>query len=292
MEREGAQPTGDTAVGRAGARHAPRAVALMILGLSALVAAVLARATPAGDGPGGAPVDLAGIVAAVEQGLLIVGVLVAAAVAVGFVWVVARGEAVPRDRSTTQQLRAIATFVLMVYLVVVLLGVVLPRLFSTGGPGGPDDGALGDAAVGASGGGPTWPVAVVLVAAVVSLVAWWRLRDRFEADPEAVDAAARDVLTAAVEETDDGAAVDDVVIAAYARLQRAFADAGYPRAAAETTGAYVDRVLRHRMGDSDALVTLTGVYERVRFGTAAATAAERRGAVTALRRALDGLRHG
>lgn len=270
-------------------RGVVRIMALVLLGLATVVAVALVGEGPSSPRTDGAGVDLARLLVALERGLLTVGVVLAALVAVAFVWVVVVGDAVPRDRPTGQLLRRVASFVLTVYLIAVLLGIVLPRLLGPAA-GAPGDADLLDDAAGAAGGDAAlWPVVVVLVAAGACLVVWWRLRPSTAVDDRGVTATARSVLAAAADRMEEGARVDDEVIAAYLRLEEAFADAGLQRAASETTGAYVDRVLRARVGDPAPLRELREVYERVRFGSGVSTRADALTARSALTRLLGHL---
>lgn len=274
------------------ARRSARVAALMGLGMAAVAAAALARSAPYGGGVSQGSVDVVGVVRVVERGMLAVGAVLAVAVVIGLVWVKAHIGADPSDRSTARQLKAVASFVLTMYLLTVVLGIVLPRLFP-----GIDGDAAGvgpetEAATGLPEAGAAWPVVVVLIAATASLAAWWRLREGDDAAPGTVAAPARRALVAAAARTADGAPVEEVVISAYAQMEAVFAAAGHPRGTTETTGGFVERILALQMADPGPLVELTRVYERVRFGPDGASAADRRAAVDALRRTIVGLPHG
>lgn len=137
------------------------------------------------------------------------------------------------------------------------------------------------------------PVAIVvglLVLAVLAFVLASRRR-RVLADE---DAAVAEQLADVLDETlDDLRAEPDArraVIAAYARLERAFAAAGLPRRRHETAEEYVPRVLGGLEVDEEPVRTLTDLFEAAKFSHHVVSDEMKLSAVAALERIRDDLR--
>ncbi|HST26440.1 MAG TPA: DUF4129 domain-containing protein [Gaiellaceae bacterium] len=112
-------------------------------------------------------------------------------------------------------------------------------------------------------------VAVLSVAAVgACVIAYVLWKPRTVRNPTRAQLAAR--LTAVLDESlDDLRAERDprkAVIAAYARMERSLAGAGFPRSLAEAPLEYLGRVLRELLETSaDAVSRLTALFERAKF---------------------------
>jgi hypothetical protein len=137
------------------------------------------------------------------------------------------------------------------------------------------------------------PVIVVSVLAVLALAgAAWYVVDRRRAAPEAEQPAADLVL--AIERTiaDLRAEPDPrtAVIAAYAQMERAFAEADLPRAPAEAPREYLGRVLPDVGAGTASVERLTELFERAKFSPHAIDVAMKDDAIDALELLRDELR--
>jgi Domain of unknown function (DUF4129) len=114
-----------------------------------------------------------------------------------------------------------------------------------------------------------WPVvAVVALLAIAAVAVWLSARGR-RAAREAVPTTPREALADVLAETlDDLRAEQDprrAVIAAYARMERALAAAGLPRAPSEAPEEYVDRALAAVEVSPRAAGRLTALFAWARF---------------------------
>lgn len=123
-------------------------------------------------------------------------------------------------------------------------------------------------------------VAALLVAGLVALVVsrlWQRRRSR----PEALDPleevtgtgtaataapAVRRGIARSLEVLESPRDLDDAVVRAWLGLEEAAADAGVPRAAAETPTEFTARLLSRVPADREAVEVLRELYARARFG--------------------------
>jgi Domain of unknown function (DUF4129) len=138
------------------------------------------------------------------------------------------------------------------------------------------------------------PVIVVGILAAVALVAaaWFAVEHRrVHARPEQPAAAE---LALALERTiaDLRAEPDPrtAVIAAYAQMERALAEAGLPRTAAEAPREYLGRVLPEVGASTTSVERLTELFERAKFSPHAIDAAMKEEAIDALESLRDELR--
>jgi hypothetical protein len=95
-----------------------------------------------------------------------------------------------------------------------------------------------------------------------------------------------DALRTVEERRDPG----DGIVAAWVGLEESAADAGSGRASNETPAEFTVRIVGRRAGIADDVVTLLGLYERVRFGGMTADERDRAAAVACLRGIRDGWR--
>jgi hypothetical protein len=116
-----------------------------------------------------------------------------------------------------------------------------------------------------------WPVLYVTVALLLLLGGWLWLKGRNEqaalaALPERT--AAEDVAASIGDAIDDLEAEPDArraVIAAYARMEKAFARNGLKRKPSETAVEYLRRILLGLGSRSEPVTQLTGLYEQAKF---------------------------
>jgi Domain of unknown function (DUF4129) len=139
-----------------------------------------------------------------------------------------------------------------------------------------------------------WIPVLVVVALAVAAVAAYVLAARRRRPLAESDAAAAEDLADVLDETlDDLRAEPDArraVIAAYARLERAFAAAGLPRRRHETAEEYVPRVLGGLEVDEEPVRTLTDLFEAAKFSHHVVSDEMKLSAVAALERIRDDLR--
>ena len=137
------------------------------------------------------------------------------------------------------------------------------------------------------------PVLVVLSIAVIGVLAL-ALAARRRPGREIAGAATAEQLADVLDETlDDLRAEPDArraVIAAYARLERAFAAAGVPRRRQETAEEYVPRALRGLEVDGRAVRALTDLFTIAKFSHHPVTPAMKLEAISCLERIRDDLR--
>jgi len=82
------------------------------------------------------------------------------------------------------------------------------------------------------------------------------------------------------------------IVACWMRLEAGVAAAGWPRADAETSAEYVERVVAEVTVDPGAITDLAALYREARFSQHALTDADRQCALDALSRVESGLRSG
>lgn len=258
--------------------------ALVVLGIGSLLAASLSHAPAQRSGMGTAAVDLSRLLSALDAAVLVVGV-VAAVIVTGFlVWTASYGRT-PRDRSTLDVLGKSVRFVLLLYLLVAVLAVAVPRLPSPAQLSSGEEATATSASAGDRGVAAWWPLMVLVSASAASLATLRLLQKRRDLDPDDVAKATRTALAEALHALDAGeSAVDDVVIAAYQRMEGVFRRQGLVRRRSETTAEFVGRVVTTVTVDEDAARLLTAMYERARFGNAPLTGGDRAAARAALAR--------
>lgn len=248
------------------------AAALAVIALVAIVAIASGGSTPSGAIGEHRP----------SEGMLDAFLsLFVVAMAVGAVLVVVMlsffGRYVPDGlvRKRRSPVQSIVTFVV----VMVLLGIVVrafagkvesrPRPPAVQPPSGTAGAGTGDAA--SAGYEPQfvlWPVLAVGVLVGVALVGWWlaaRGRRSVHEPPVTPVEALADVLA---ETLDDLRAERDprrAVIAAYARMERALAASGLPRAPAEAPDEYLERILDDLAVSRRAAARLTSLFAWARF---------------------------
>jgi hypothetical protein len=133
-----------------------------------------------------------------------------------------------------------------------------------------------------------WPVlwATLVLFAVAGVVAW-RSRERLFPPPAVGQPDATQEIVASI-----GEAIDDLeaepdarraVIAAYARMEAAFARHGLPRRVSETPVEYLRRILLGLGSRPDAVTRLTGLFEQAKFSQHRIDAALKSDAIAALR---------
>lgn len=91
-------------------------------------------------------------------------------------------------------------------------------------------------------------------------------------------------IAGALATLDERVSAPDAIIAAWIGLEESAADAGITRAASETPGEFVVRIITLRPGVADEAAVLLRLYESVRFGTRLADEGDRASARRALRR--------
>ncbi|AQY01950.1 DUF4129 domain-containing protein [Microbacterium foliorum] len=91
-------------------------------------------------------------------------------------------------------------------------------------------------------------------------------------------------IAGALATIDERATASDAIVAAWIGLEESAADAGVKRAASETPGEFVVRIITLRPGAADDAAALLRLYESVRFGTRVADEHDRASARQALRR--------
>lgn len=137
-----------------------------------------------------------------------------------------------------------------------------------------------------------WELALALGLAIAALALWFRLRPRAlprERRPGIVE----ELATLLDDTLDDLRAERDArraVIAAYARMERAIAAHGLPRAPAEAPLEYLGRVLRELSVSAASALDLTSLFERAKFSPHAVDEGMKDEAITALASVRDDLR--
>jgi|SRR4051794_13734528 hypothetical protein len=141
-----------------------------------------------------------------------------------------------------------------------------------------------------------WPVLwgfIIVVAAGVAL--WWfKLRHRFAAvlDDEEEPSFQDEIAASMTDALDDLAAEPDArraVIAAYARMERAFARHGLQRKASETPVEYLRRILLGLTSRTEAVRRLTDLFEQAKFSRHEIDGSMKQDAIDALRTIRDDL---
>jgi hypothetical protein len=141
-----------------------------------------------------------------------------------------------------------------------------------------------------------WPVlwfALVLAAVLAGWYVWWRThREEAPVEDDVVPMEA-DLAASFSDAIDDLEAEPDArraVIAAYARMEGAFARHGLRRVASETPTEYLRRILLGLTSQADAVRRLTGLFEQAKFSTHAIDGGMKQDAIDALRTIRDDLR--
>ncbi len=138
------------------------------------------------------------------------------------------------------------------------------------------------------------PVAVVVGLLVLAVAAFGLASRRRQRALSGDDAAVAEQLADVLEETvDDLRAEPDArraVIAAYARVERAFAAAGLPRRRQETAEEYVPRIFGGLPVDPGGVRTLTDLFEAAKFSNHAVSEEMKLEAIAALEHIRDDLR--
>jgi hypothetical protein len=256
-------------------RGTRRRALLGLLALVALLAAVAIASTgsvPAGTGGARRPADeFADILISLYLVLMVVG-------AATWVYVLA----VSRDgvaEAIIERKRNRWRSLLKLTLGFVLLGLVL-RWLST-------DGALRNRIAAQIGRGQrspssatqspngyepqfaTWPVVIVLALVAIGVVAWYgsyrARRRRLEPFSDNVGPALADLLDETLDDLRAEADARKAVIAAYARMERALAAYGLPRAPAEAPDEYLRRILADLEVSRRATSRLTALFAWARF---------------------------
>jgi hypothetical protein len=137
------------------------------------------------------------------------------------------------------------------------------------------------------------PVIVVGILAVVALVAAaWFVLERRRVD-QRIELPAVELALALERTIADLRAEPDprkAVIAAYAQMERALAEAGLPRTPAEAPREYLGRVLPEIGASTASVERLTELFERAKFSPHAIDAAMKEEAIDALESLRDELR--
>jgi hypothetical protein len=136
---------------------------------------------------------------------------------------------------------------------------------------------------------------VFLVVAAAGAALWWfKLRHRFAAvlDDEDEPTLQEELAASMTDALDDLAAEPDArraVIAAYARMERAFARHGLQRKASETPVEYLRRILLGLTSRTDAVRRLTDLFEQAKFSRHEIDSSMKQDAIDALRTIRDDL---
>ncbi len=134
-----------------------------------------------------------------------------------------------------------------------------------------------------------WPVLYVTVVLLVLLAGWLWLKGRNELPPYAglpERTAADDVAASISDAIDDLEAEPDArraVIAAYARMEQAFARNGLTRKPSETAVEYLRRILLGLGSRNEPVTRLTGLFEQAKFSSRAVDRDMKDQAIDALR---------
>ena len=231
-----------------------------------------------------AAVDFSGLLAAFDTAVLVFGVAAAVIVTALLVWAASHGTT-PRDRPTLDVLRRSVRFILVVYLVVAVLAVVAPRLPNLAQPGRGAETAATSSGTGENSVSAWWPLVLLVSASAASLATLRLLQKPRDVQLDDVAQATRTTLAEALHALDEGeSAVDDVVIAAYQRMEGVFRQQGLVRRRSETTAEFVGRIVTTVTVDEEAARSLTAIYERARFGHAPLGSRDRAAARAALAR--------
>ena len=254
-----------------GARGRTLAVGFAVVALVAIVAIASGGSRP--EGAIGAHRPSQGLLNAVLS-LFVVGMALATVLVALMVSFFGRYTPDGPVRKRRSPVQSVVTFVVAMALLVIVVralgGSRAQRLRSALQPGG-------DAAGGAPDGTPgryqpefvLWPVLVVGGLVLVALVAWYLAargrRSAREPETQTPEEALADVLA---ETLDDLRAERDprrAVIAAYARMERALAASGLPRAPAEAPEEYLERVLGEIAVSRRSAGRLTSLFAWARF---------------------------
>jgi len=115
----------------------------------------------------------------------------------------------------------------------------------------------------------TWPVVIVLALVTIGIVAWYlsyrARRRRLQPFPEHVGPALADLLDETLDDLRAEADARKAVIAAYARMERALAAYGLPRAPSEAPDEYLARILTDLEVSRRAISRLTALFAWAKF---------------------------
>ena len=139
-----------------------------------------------------------------------------------------------------------------------------------------------------------WPVLWAALALLAAACGWfWRQRRRRGGSPPLGAPSIADDVTASISDAiDDLVAEPDArraVIAAYARMEGAFARHGMNRAPSETPVEYLRRLLLGLTSRADAVTRLTALFERAKFSRHEIDGTMKQDAIEALRAIRDDL---
>jgi hypothetical protein len=141
-----------------------------------------------------------------------------------------------------------------------------------------------------------WPVlwgTILVLAAGVAYVLWRRRGAEPPAAPladETIEEAVAASLDGALDDLQNEPDARRAVIAAYARMESVLARHGLRRRQSETSLEYLQRILLGLTSRSDAVVRLTGLFERAKFSRHEIDGAMKNDAIDALRAIRDDLR--
>jgi hypothetical protein len=255
---------------RGGAAGRTLAAATAVVALVAVVAIASGGSTPRGGigthRPSEGLLDTA-------LSLFVVGIGVCAVVVAVMLSFFGRFTPDGAPRRRRSPLQSVIVFVVTMALLALFVRAVVasrgPRIPSLA-PGESDRGPAGSG--GTTGYEPEfalWPVLGVAALALVAAVAWWlaargrrSVREPLRATPEE---ALADVLAATLDDLRAEADPRRAVIGAYARMERAFAASGLPRAPAEAPQEYLERVLGDLSLSRRAAARLAALFAWARF---------------------------
>ncbi len=255
---------------RGGSGGRTLAVALAVIALVAVVAIASGGSTPSGAVGAHRPSE--GLLDAVVS-LFVVGMAIATVAVAVMVSFFGRYQPDGSARKRKSPVQSVITFVVaMVLLTIVvrtLAGSVGPRLRP---PAPQVTAGNGGASTSSSNYEPeftVWPVIAVAALAGVAAVAWWLGARARRGAREPLRATPAEALADVLAETlDDLRAERDprrAVIAAYARMERALAASGLPRAPAEAPEEYLERILSDVPITRRAATRLTSLFAWARF---------------------------
>lgn len=246
------------------------AVAVAVVVLVGVVVIASGGSTPSGAVGAHRPSE--GLIDAVVS-LSVVGMAVAAVLAAVMLSFFGRYRPDGAVRKRKSPVQSLVIFVVAM----ALLAVVVRALAGSGGrrllppapPAAPGASPGGSSATGYEPQFVLWPVLAVGVLVAVALVGWWLAARGRRSVREPLRTGPREALADVLAETlDDLRAERDLrraVIAAYARMERALAASGLPRAPAEAPNEYLERVLSDLPVSRPAATRLTSLFAWARF---------------------------
>ncbi len=255
---------------RGGSGGRTLAVALAVIALVAVVAIASGGSTPSGAVGAHRPSE--GLLDAVVS-LFVVGMAIATVAVAVMVSFFGRYQPDGTARKRKSPVQSVITFVVaMVLLTIVvrtLAGSVGPRLRPPAPQGTAGNGGASTSSSNYEPEFTVWPVLAVAALAGVAGVAWWLGARARRGAREPLHATPAEALADVLAETlDDLRAERDprrAVIAAYARMERALAASGLPRAPAEAPEEYLQRILSDVPITRRAATRLTSLFAWARF---------------------------